>query len=215
MGAHLPLTERDSEILETLARRVRVLTLEQIARFWWPHAENARLLAGRRIEKLATAAYVLPFGLSAHPEIFIHSPVVRWQPGEPTPDLGGAAYRLQSRWTAGARLTRAVIASKATGYRYGGHGGRFPRPTEGTHDIHLAAVYLRFRQSAPELARGWTSEEAIRRSRPTNRGLKLPDALIVTSTMRKVIEFGGSYSREKLASFHEYCSEESLPYEVW
>jgi len=94
---------------------------------------------------------------------------------------------------------------------FGGHGGRYPRESEETHDIHLAAVYLRFRSIAPALASSWVSEARIKRERKTNRG-KLPDAMV---DKRRVIEFGGAYKKAKLAAFHKYCAAREFDYEVW
>jgi hypothetical protein len=110
--------------------------------------------------------------------------------------------------------TYAVIATRSAGQRFGGHGGRFPRESEETHDIHLAAVYLRLRAADPKTAAHWIFEEEIRLRRAHRSG-KLPDAMIERPGARKVIEFGGAYGKEKLGAFHAYCRELGLPYEVW
>jgi hypothetical protein len=95
---------------------------------------------------------------------------------------------------------------------FGGHGGRFPRESEETHDVHLAAVYLKLRATNPKAACSWIHEEEIKASRDERSG-KLPDAVLKDSG--KIIEFGGAYKKAKLLSFHEYCRAKGLEYEVW
>jgi hypothetical protein len=105
--------------------------------------------------------------------------------------------------------------------RFGGYGGRPPRAVERTHDIHMARVYLLYRLREPELIRQWVFEEEVKMERKLeSRGErqqdeKLPDVIIRSPAGTRVIEFGGAYSKAKLASFHAYCKERSLPYEIW
>ncbi len=94
---------------------------------------------------------------------------------------------------------------------FGGHGGRFPRESEETHDIHVSAIYLNLRLSAPALAVSWIHEEEIKRERKQSKG-KLPDAIV---SHRKVIEFGGAYKKQKLIGFHRFCEANNFEYEVW
>jgi hypothetical protein len=97
---------------------------------------------------------------------------------------------------------------------FGGHGGRFPRESEETHDVHLAAVYLKYRIENPVAASRWMHEEEIRLTRNSRSG-KLPDALIQGGRERHVVEFGGAYKKAKLIAFHDYCKAQGLSYEVW
>jgi hypothetical protein len=85
---------------------------------------------------------------------------------------------------------------------------------EQTHDVHVAVVFLRFRSQFPELVNRWVSEAAILGTRE-DRSEKLPDALLELDTGPKIIEFGGSYPKEKVEGFHAYCEDQSLPYELW
>jgi hypothetical protein len=43
----------------------------------------------------------------------------------------------------------------------------------------------------------------------------LPDAMIELEGRPHIIEFGGSYSKEKLESFYEYCTGNHFSYEIW
>jgi hypothetical protein len=186
------LTSRDGEILDALAHRVRVLSLEQIGKTWWGECAEPNQPATARLKILAGEGLV----------------------GDLTPDFGAAAYRIQTRWTKPFTTVTCVIATKRTAALFGGCGGRRSRTSEQTHDIHLSAVFLRYRSTAPHLVPSWTSEAHILRGR-TDRRERLPDALIEERGARRIVEFGGSYSKQKLAGFHDYCSIEGLPYEVW
>lgn len=208
------LTPRDLEILDALTKRVRVLTLPQIARTWWRTTQDPIENARDRLQVLIKDSLVQIQRVPAHPELSLEAPVTTWRPGLPAPDFGAVSYRLQARWTLPTVSTTCVSATTEAANRLGGHGGRFPREVERTHDIHLAHVYLWFRKQHLGTLAGWTFEEALRqeRRRPSDR---LPDVILQDAGRRRVIEFGGAYPKAKLKAFHEYCTDKSLPYEIW
>jgi hypothetical protein len=107
-----------------------------------------------------------------------------------------------------------VIATKASGVYYGGSGGRWPRPSEVSHDIAVAELYLLWLVASPTLAATWVSEAELRR-RGFGDKTRLPDAMIDRDGTETVIEIGGSYSAAKLKEFHDWCGSEGLPYEIW
>ena len=143
-------------------------------------------------------------------------PVLSWRPGDPDPEFGAVAYRLQARWTEPPKDTAMVIATLQAAKRMAGHGGRRPRPAETTHDIHLAQIYLRLLQANDKRARLWVSE-AARAGRGGRRGrsAKLPDVLIGRPGKFLALEFGGEYDKARLREFHAHCQQLELPYEVW
>lgn len=216
------LTIRDLEIFEALTKRVRVLSVQQIARTWW--ADSHRV-AQNRLRGLATDGLLQIQSLPAHPELCLEEPVSVWTPGAPNPDFGSISYQLQSRWREHPVLTACVSASKLAAKRFGGYGGRPPRSVERTHDIHMARVFLLYRERHPELVREWVFEEQVkteRRQALRNAELdyssveqKLPDAFLRSASGTKVIEFGGAYGKDKLLGLHAYCKEHSFPYEIW
>lgn len=213
----LALTTRDDEILDTLTLRVRVLTLEQVVRTWWPSLAHGRQSALRRLRELESEGNIRIFEMLAHPELPLVDPVVAWRPRDPEPGFDKVAYRLATRWTLPPTRHTALIATRKTGLHYGGWGGRHPRPTERTHDLHMAALYLLKRAENPAVSRHWQSEEKLREHRKSEKydeRQHLPDA-ILTRPKRIAIEFGGSYKVEKLRSFHYYCQRIGLPYEMW
>lgn len=208
------LTERDAEILSVLTQRVRVLSAEQLGRTWWKGCATPTQQATARMKTLEEAGLVISYRALAHPEIQLPEPVIRWGPGDQEPAFGPASYRLQSRWTKPFVSTTCFVASKRAGRVSGGFGGRRSRTSEQTHDIHLSAVFLRYRAAAPDLVPRWTSEAAILRNRDHRRG-KLPDAMVVDGDYCRIIEFGGSYGKKKIEAFHNHCLNEDIPYEIW
>lgn len=205
------LQERDEEILAVLTLRVRVLSLTQIARTWWYNTAAPRANAGRRIGALQAAGFVECFTMLSHPELPLSEPLATWQPGQPPPDFATLARSLQSRWTKPDEATLAVIATERAARRFGGMGGRRPRPSEATHDLHLAAVYLRMRMELPTRSRSWIPEAML----PTGRRIKVPDAIVQDGRHQTAIEFGGQYARAKLVEFHRDNSKRKRGYEIW
>lgn len=207
----LELTARDCEILTTLTARVRVLTTEQVGRTWWPSASEPESAARRRLRALSEAGLVTVQSLLVHPEIELTAPAAIWHRGLPEPDFSALAPSLAKRWTEPERATSCVAATQQAAAQFGGSGGRLPRDSEATHDIHLAAVHLRMAQELPTRAASWTSEAALRKG----QGIKIPDAIVRDGKYQTAIEFGGSYSADKLAGFHRYCEGRGLGYELW
>ncbi len=208
------LTPKDREILEALTRRVRVFSIEQLARAWWPDSKRPTARAQARVRALNVGGFVQIQKGAAHPEIQLTAPLTSWTPNDTRPDFGALAYRLQSRWTEHPVMLTCVSATAKAARVFSGHGGRFPREVERTHDLHLTAVYLLYRRQKPEVLGGWQHEDDIRRARGRNVE-RLPDVILDRALGRLAIEFGGSYGKQKLIAFHEYCEAQSLPYEVW
>ena len=210
------LTDRDLDILSVLTRRVRVLSVAQIARTWWPDSTDPTTSARRRMKALETSGLLRVFQAVSHPEIPMLSPTVSWEPGQPIPNLAAASYRLKIRWTRPPLLMNFTIPTIQAARLLGLHGGRRPREVELTHDLHLAAVYLFYRATWPETAAHWVHEEELKapHSRP-QKGVKLPDAMILGTNSPRIVEFGGAYGKHKLYDFHQFCESNSLPYEVW
>lgn len=209
------LSPRDNEILDALTIRVRLFSVAQVARTWWSETADPEANARERLKLLDRAGLIHRFTLMSRPELPLEAPVVVWEPGQEAPDLGAASYTLQSRFCAALEKTPCVIATARTAAKFGGHGGRFPKNAEQTHDVHVAAMFLRYRSLKPDLMKYWISEEVIKRTRPKIKGEKLPDAMIRTEDYERVIEFGGEYDKEKLLAFHDYCAGRALPYEIW
>jgi len=207
------ITDRDKEIIDALVHRVRVFSIPQIARTWWP--EGSPKDASRRIELLDQAGLLHLFRAISHPEITISQPVLSWTPGQASPEFGKASYQLKSRWNQPPISIKCVIATTLAGRSFGGSGGRFPRESERTHDLHMSAIFLDYRRLHPEAIPFWRSEARILWERGGSKTEKLPDAILDFPQGPTIIEFGGAYSKSKLTRFHEYCETIETPYEVW
>lgn len=208
------LTSRDRRILEILALRVRVLSVAQLARTFWSDAEHPHQAAIRRLVTLEAGGWIERLVILAHPEIELAAPVITWRPGEPLPEFGRVAYQLKSRWTQPPQETAVAIASKSAGTWLGGRGGRPPRRSEATHDLHLGTVFLRLMRDQPARAARWVSEASLQ-SVGRGRNEKLPDALLRLRAGTTAIELGGAYSKTKLSEFHAHCVREKYAYEIW
>ena len=201
----------EETLLEILTGRVRVLTLAQIDGLLGDAASDEApiLLAALETQGLIERRAVL-----ARPALCFSQPIVSWRPGDELPEFGKVAYRLKSRWREPVEPVEIVQASHLAARRRGGAlGGRWPRVSETTHDVSLAEVFLWYRQHRPEDAACWVPEAQLYAE---GRGLhaKLPDAVIRRDgTKIRIVEFGGSYGKQKLASFH--AEMQPLPYEIW
>lgn len=210
----IALNERDREFLEVLTRRVRVLSLDQVARTFWVGTATAHALAEARLEQLAAAGLVERTVMMVHPELPLEAPLTTWQPDMPRPALPELSRRLRARWRMADVATPLFVATAAAAAQLGGHGGRAVRTSEATHDVHLAAVYLRMRSELPTRTRSWRSE-AVLLAEGKGRREKLPDAMVTDGRSETAIEFGGSYAADKLSAFHAHCDRRRIGYEVW
>lgn len=211
----------DLDLLDTLRRRVRVLSLAQVAGEWWAAAGDPLRSAARQVERLEAGGHVETCRFFARPEVALEAPLATWQRGLALPDFRSVSLRARRRWSAPPITIRCLVATRA-----GKRGGRTPRETEATHDIHLAQVYLRMRRELPTRARSWTGESDVRdreergaltrNDDPRPGGEKLPDAMVRDGRHLTAIEMvGESYRPQKLAQFHEFCATERLAYELW
>jgi hypothetical protein len=208
------LTERDKALVDILIRRVRVMSVDQVARTFWPTAAKPVEAATKRLHDLAEEGWVTFFTVMAHPELQLEAPLTLWQPGTPPPDFGPIAQIMRSRWSGLERNTEVVSATARAGTELGGHGGRIPRPSETTHDLHLSSVYLAMRKDLPTRTQSWRCEADIAAS-GQRHGQKLPDAVVRDGRSFTAIEFGGAYPRPKLEEFHSFCAGKKMGYEIW
>lgn len=209
------MTERDREIVSTLASKVRMLSFDEIVRRWWPPSKSAVTNARRRLAMLIDENLLVKEPVSARPMLPLTAPVFRWRPGQEPPSFGELSWKLKSRWTESAREVTVYLATRRAAGIYSGRAdGRVKNESQATHDIHLGALYLKLCQEAPVIAAGWIGEEVLA---PTRRGQKLPDAIVHDGQGRPrlVIEFGGAYPADRLEAFHEDCAARELPYELW
>jgi len=179
----------------------------------WFGANQARAHAA--VFELEERALLSSRCVLARPTLILGGPLVQWLPGDELPDFGAVAYRLRRRWREAVEPTEIVVATRKAKRRFGGFGGeRWPRPSEISHDVSLAGVYLWYRAYKPEEAECWIGEAQLY-TEGWGMGERLPDALIRRNDgdIERVVEFGGSYRKQKLEAFHREMCE--FPYEIW
>jgi hypothetical protein len=197
-----PLPDRaDEAIVDVLSRRVRVLSIEQVARTWCPESGKPCQRARNLVAALSRRGLVTSVTLLARPEITPTEPLAIWQPGLSEPDFGAVAWKLQSRRRRQAAVTTPCVIAASK---------RPPRETEVTHDLHLAAVFLLMCQELPTRAASWTFEDDL-----ADSGQRLPDALVTDGKSKTVIECGGEYGRERLEDDHRFFARKGYGYEIW
>jgi len=206
----LQLDRRKRDVMLAITRKVRFFSFDQVDRAWYEDAREAR----RTLKMLCDAGLIQKFTVSAHPEIPTTDAVVTWSPGAPPPDFGAVSYVLQTRWQEPVGPVSVFTATAKAARYFAGYGGRLKRPLQATHDLHVASIYLEFLKHRPIDAKAWISEDGLG---PIKRREKRPDALLQYGDGRPpvVIEFGGSYRRERVLKVHAHCAARGLSYELW
>lgn len=213
MNGPATLTQRDIDLVQVLTQKVRLLSLRQVSRQWW-HGDLAN--TRRRLRVLVAAGLLNSLVAQARSLPSLLAPVITWHPNDNKPRFGQIAHRLKARWRNRAvRSVRVYVATEKAAHLFGGVAhGRLKAPTQATHDLGVAAVWLHLSNNNAQLAAEWRGEDLMA---DTRRGEKLPDAFIVNASgeVTSVIEFGGAYSAERVRAFHEDCADRTLPYELW
>lgn len=207
------LSINDLLIVRSLTRSIRVTTADQLSKALWHDSPSGLTLARRCLSRLIKLGMLQSFKVRAHPELELAEPLWTWKPGESLPPFNRLSYRARTRWTEAFQITPIYVASAKAARVYAGFGGPLPHPLHVTHDLHVAAIYLRMLRESPAESNGWISESVLA---PLRRG-KLPDAEIhdAGGIALKVIEFAGSYPVERIAKVHQDCERRNLPYELW
>ncbi len=213
MSDALHLTPRDLAVVQALVQKVRLFSQRQIVDHWW-NGEQAN--SRRRLKRLADRNLLQRTFVTARPTPAFESPLITWRPGDAAPDFGKIAYRCQARWRSRPPRQCVVwLATKVASQAFGGTArGKLKHSMQATHDLGVAAVWLRLHQVAPQWAAAWRSEDLLANTRV---GQKLPDAFIVDDSEQViwVIEFGGGYDAARVKAFHQDCESRNLPYQLW
>ena len=149
------LASRDEEILHTLARKVRLFTLDQLVGHWWTPSPSGTANARKRLRQMLDAGLLDRHRVNARPLPTLSEPVVTWSSGEPVPDFGAVAWQLQNRWEKPPVATTVYLATRRTANLYGGKNrGRLKHPHQATHDLGVSAVYLSLLKKRSARGRG-------------------------------------------------------------
>ena len=205
-------TELEIDLMTTLTCKVRVLSKQQLVRGWQPQhstetlAFSVRRLNAARLIRTEIWTVVLP--------VIGSTPLFTWKPGQPKPDTWPLSKQARSRWNRAESTVEVYQATELAGRVFGSRSGHQTREIEQRHDLLLPEVFILYRCSLPQLAEFWVGEDALPMA---ERGVKNPDAFLMDEGFqpRRVIESAGSYSQKQMDTFHEYCRQCRLPYELW
>lgn len=214
--------DRDEFIYDTLALRVRLVTLNQLTKYCFEGNINS---AKRRIKAMKEAVRVERFRLLAHPILPLQAPVYSW-PEQPFPrDFEKLSHQVRSRWSRQRTQQTVVVATKQLANLYGRdyHTG-IGRVIEIDHDIHMAEVYFRFLLNPPAICknRTWLGEDACSQDILSGQcgeyGESKFDALFIDSdyTVNGAIDFCGRYSATKLSKMIGHCRRKKYEFvQLW
>jgi hypothetical protein len=205
-------------VLRELTWRVRVLTVEQIARILAARHRGSvsvrSLIQRLQAERLISTDYV---AAAFHEAI---EPIASRQSDDAAPDFGALAWRLERRWreAISRRVTICWATSRAAGL-FGGITVFTRRASQLEHDLGTASILVRLHETRPEFADQWVGEDILRRDfAPYCRSLqKIPDgAIVLDDAIVRVIEYGGQYSASRLRRFDShFCKKHGIPYDIW
>lgn len=211
MNGLIQFTERDLTVLRALSLQVRLFGQRQLADTLW-HGDIAN--ARRRLRRFVELGLVERKSALSRPLPDLLAPVWQWRPGQPEPDAGQIAFELQSRWR--YRALRSTIIFTPTRVIVDHFGGRQKGTlsSQVSHDLGVSAVWLWFCRYQPQSAAAWRSEDMLT---DIESGESVPDAVLVDNNEQPVvlIEFGGDYAADRVASFHDDAVLRGLPYQIW
>ena len=206
-------TQRDYDILQSLAIRIRMLSVTQATQIWWPQRESLRD-SRRCLRRLTAGGLVHRYVINAHPLLAVTAPLTSWKPGQLEPDCHELSLAARRRWNRPTIPLEVFTASKQTANLFGGVAYGLPRLEQRDHDLLLADAFVAYRCNRPSEAEHWVGEDFLPKA---GFRIKDPDAFLINDhgQMTHVIESAGRYTPKQINSFHEHCSALDLPYELW
>ncbi len=137
-------------------------------------------------------------------------------------NFGHIAWLLEKRWAQAPRHAATVVWSTQRAVALvGGICGRLRQPLQLQHDLGVSEVYALWQSeingSAGEATETWVGEDAYHAYWQRSSSSKVPDAVVLGAggQIKRVIEFGGRYSKERLRSFVQYWKKQRTAYEIW
>ena len=153
-------TARDLDIVEALTCRVRLLSIDQIARIWWSRAGSLRVIR-RRLRRLAAAGLIHRTIANVHPPLDVSRPLAQWKPGVDEPDSRQVASQAKNRWQSASTPRELFFATKLAANLYGSTAGALPELNHRDHDLLLGQVYAVYRTTRPEEAQWWVGHDTL------------------------------------------------------
>ena len=206
-------TERDLDIVESLTRRLRMLSIEQLRSIWWPGAQGLRIVR-RRMRTLAAAGLIERriVNVSVLPQL--RAPLITWGPGDKPPDHGEIASRAQRRFQSCASVPQEIVsATRRAANLYGSAVFGLPPVHHRDHDLLLGEVYVHYRCARPKEALDWRAPSSL----AGDDDLPRADAVLfgTDQSAYRLIESAGRGSPKSIERFHNRCLSAACPYELW
>jgi hypothetical protein len=199
MRININLTPRDRLLLSTLAEKVRLLSVSQVADWLFGGSVQA---ARKRLRALARHRLIDWYRVLAAPLPTLEKPLAIWKPTDPFPDFRVLLREIRRERFAGPARMVTVVSIR---------GGRRPRAAETSHDLLLAQLPLQVQHRLTDLIPSWGLVRE--QSRPGERNF---DALVVRrggTVAHEVV--GSSYTAEKLRGLFEYAAERKWSVVLW
>lgn len=211
MKGLIQFTERDLAVLRALSMQVRLFGQRQLADTLW-HGDVAN--ARRRLRRFVELGLIERKLAFARPLPELLAPVVQWRPGQPEPDAGQVAFELQTRWRYQAMRSTVVVTPTTKVVEHFGGRQKATLSSQVSHDLGVSAVWLWYCCNRPKSIAAWRSEDMLT---GIESGESVPDAVLVDKDEQPIvwIEFGGDYSSERVAAFHDSAAHRSIPYQIW
>lgn len=200
------------DLLETLTRRVPLISVAQLKALWRISPRNRRVLR-RRVRRLCVAGLLEVHTINVQ-VLNPAGPLFAWRSGADEPDPEMLSRRSQERWQSPAVPTTVYVASRRVANLFGSTSAGLAKLEHRSHDLLLAGVYIFYRLRRPQQAALWIGEHALPKA---GFQIKDPDAFLIDGQGQvvRVIESAGRYRPCQIESFHEHCADEGLPYELW
>ncbi len=214
MRTRASLGKSAESLLVILTWQLRLIAEEMVTR---PEFRKSLFVSTKQLQRLESDGW-LHRGhiIAAVPELF--GELTAWWPSMNCHgDFGNISWQLKERvqhWS--TRRIRVCWSSEQAVNVFGGTGGRIRQPLQIQHDLGVAAMFFSRQAFIAEKNCVWIGEDIVRKL-PLSLRSKIPDALLVSAELKpkRAIEFGGSYSKQRLQAFHDYCKSNRLPYEIW
>ena len=209
----IDITSQDLDIMETFARRVRLLSADQGRRVWWPR-QSLDHHAQTRLSRLVEARFLEERVVNVHVPPELCKPLAAWRPGMSSPNPLPLSKAARKRWQGAAVPTRLYMPSRKTANLFGSMTAGLPELDHRDHCLLLAEVYVLYRTMRPNLAQRWVGEGALPTSQRDIRG---PVAFLVDDRGGPAcaVKPAGRYVPRQIETFHTHCAENGLPYELW
>lgn len=209
------MTEWELALVRLVALHVRLMSLEQAARFAWRGQRGALRRATEAVRALEHARWLRVRSVLARPAPRLAGPLVVWRPGDATPATRPLARRLHRRASrASARETTVIVAGPRARATLAGLGGA-PRLklAQVTHDLSVASVLLAYLDAGLPVDR-WVGEDRLPKQWPLR---ERPDALLVSERgdCQRAVEYGGDYTAPRLEALHAALASLPLAYDLW